>query len=102
MAVLGPRLGDVLGSRLHMAQGALAADPRSGGAETAHPLVGIQHARTIERLLHAVEVAAVRGGQQIGVEELKVIAAGVVVAAEAPGVLGNDDAAPAQHRAHPA
>ena len=54
--------------------------------------MGAQHAGLVERLMDTHEIPMMSLRQKVHIEELDVLVTGVVVAAEKPGVLGNDDA----------
>jgi len=89
MPVLGPGLREVLAPFFHMPQRIVRTCVRRTGFEPPRAFLGIPRPRLIQALLNVLQIRLVSGWQGVEVEQFHVIAAGVVVTADEPGVLRN-------------
>ena len=83
----------MLASLFHMPECDWGSGFRRARFEPADPLLGIVCAGQFQVLANAVHIGLVCGRQGIQIEELDIIAAGVVITADEPGIVWNVDAA---------
>ena len=98
MAVFRTGLAEMLRPLFDMAQGLRSRGLRGGGLEPAGPLEGVGGARTVKGGPQGIDLGAMSRRQTIQVEKVDAITASVVVAADEPSIIRNDDALGSQKR----